>query len=313
MDEIEDLVRSTLVRRSDEITPYADLADRVRQRSRRARRRTQSVVAAAVAATAVLLAAPAVAGLFRPSAGAEPAAEPAPAVEPFPFLPRLALAGFDAPVAEIEAGHPVLRQSGADKRWLSVSVTPDPPPGPDEPAKTYWQHDVRGREGTLTLGTTRTLTWQERDGRWIRVEADARVEISVLTAYAEGLDATGSVPVRVPFDLDVAPDGLVLDTVTAAVMVFRPPDVPASADFRDKLVVSLSPVEQMPTTGRAVTAGQRPARISRGEEATAVHADLGDGRILEIQAAARTGLDEAWLTAFAAGVHPTADAKVSAG
>jgi hypothetical protein len=313
MDEIEDLVRSTLVRRSDEITPYADLADRVRRRSRRARRRTQSVVAAAVAAAAVLLAAPALAGLFRPSVGAEPAAEPAPAVEPFPFLPRLALAGYGAPVAEIEAGHPVLRQTGADGRWLSVSVTSTRPPDTDGPPASAKRYEVRGRPGTLTLGTDRTLTWQEKDGRWVRIQADSRVEDGLLIAYADGFDASGSVPVRVPFDLDLAPDGLVLDTVTAAVMVFRPPDVPASADFRDKLVVSLSPAEQMPTTGRAVTAGQRPARISWGEEATAVHADLGDGRILEIQAAARTGLDEAWLTAFAAGVHPTADAKVSAG
>ncbi|MCW6010768.1 hypothetical protein K1W54_40395 [Micromonospora sp. CPCC 205371] len=313
MDEIEDLLRSTLVRRSDEVTPGADLADRVRRRSRRARRRTQSVVAAAVAAAAPLLAPPAPAGFLRPSADAEPAAEPSPAIQPFPFLPRLAPVGFGAPVAEIEAGHPVLRQTSADGRWLAVSVTPKPPAGPGEPAKTWRQHEVRGRSGTLTVGTTTALTWQEQQGRWVRVEADARVEVSLLTAYAEGLDGAGSVPVRVPFDLDVTPKGLVLDTVTRAVMVYRPPDVPATADFVDKLVVSLSPVKQFPSTGRPATVGQRSMRISVSDLATMVYVDLGDGRMLEIQAPARTGLDEEWLIAFAAGVYPTADATVSKG
>ncbi|MEH1124247.1 hypothetical protein [Micromonospora sp. CPCC 206061] len=313
MDEIEDLVRSTLVRRSGEVTPHADLAERVRHRSRRARRRTQSVVAAAVAAAAVLLAAPALAGLLRPSAGTEPAAKPALAVEPFPLLPRLALGGYGPPVAEIEKGRPVLRQSSADGRWVAVSVTSTPPSDPDEPPTSSRQHEVRGRAGTLTFGTTRTLTWQEGDGRWVRIQADSRVEVGILTAYAEGLDAAGSVPVRVPFHFDVVPDGLVLDNVTTAVMTFRPPDVPASTAFSDKLVVSLSPVEQMPTTGESATVGGRSVRITRGDLAITVHADLGDGRMVDIQAAARTGLDEAWLTAFAAGVHPTADAAVSAG
>ncbi|GLI02566.1 hypothetical protein [Phytohabitans aurantiacus] len=317
MDEIEDLVRSTLVRRSDEVTPDADLADRVRRRSRRARRRTQSVVAAAMAAAAVLLAAPALAGFLRPSADPEPAAEsaaePAPVTEAFPFVPRVAPNGYGAPVAEIEAGHPVLRQVSADGRWLAVSVTPSPPAGPDEPAKSYLECEVRGHAGTLAIGATTVLTWKESDGRWVRVEADSRVEVTVVTAYAEGLDATGSVPVLVPFKFDATPPGLVLDTVTPAVMTFRPPDVPASADFVDKLVVSLSPVDQMPKAGQPATAGRRPARIIISGTATTVYADLGDGRMLEIQAAARTGLDPLWLTTFAAGVYPTADATVSKG
>jgi hypothetical protein len=309
MHDIEDLVRSTLARRSGEVTPDADLAERVRRRSRRARRRTRSVVATAVAAAALLLAAPAVAGLLRPPAPTAPAAEPPPVIEPFPFRPRLALAGYTAPVAEIEKGHPVLRQSSPDGSWLTVSVTPTEPSGTDAPTT---RKVVRGRAGDLTFGATRALTWQE-DGRWVRIEADPRVEVGLLIAYANGLDAAGSVPVRAPFVFDAAPAGLILDSVNAAVMTFRPPDVPAGGGFQDRLVVSLSPAEQMPAAGRPVTAGGRPARVVLDALATTVYVDLGDGRMLEVQAAARTGLDGIWLTAFAAGVHPTADAKVSAG
>lgn len=312
MHEIEDLVRSTLERRSGEVTPHADLAERVRRRSRRARRRTQSVVAAAVAAAAVLIAAPTLAGLVRPPAtGPAPAAEPpAPVIAPFPFRPGLALGGFGAPVAEIADGQPVLRLTSADDRWVSVSVTLTRPE--DTAASSRRQVAVRGRAGTLTTGDTTALTWQE-DGRWVRVEADSRVEAGLLIAYADGLEPGGSVPVRVPFRFDVPPDGLILDTVTAAVMTFRPPGVPAGDDFRDKLVVSLSSVEQMPWAARPVTAGVRPARVLVSDEATTVYADLGDGRMLEIQSAARTGLSEQWLAAFAAGVHPTSDAVVSSG
>jgi hypothetical protein len=266
-----------------------------------------------VAAAAVLLAAPTLAALGRPEAGL-PAAAPEDRtlwIEPFPFQPRFTLTGYGEPVAEISAGQPSLRYTGPEDRWLTVSITRTAPaPAPGKMIKPF---EVRGHAATLAAGPDRALTWQEPDGRWLRVEADAGLAITALTRYAAGLDATGSVPVRPPFVFDSIPAGLSLDTVTPAVMSFRPPEISPSDSFLGKLVVSLSPQAQAPVTAPQVDIGSLKGHVTKQPDATTVHVYLGDGRVLEIQSAAEVGLTDQALLTFAAGTHPTPDARTAAG
>lgn len=309
MNDIEHLVRVTLTDRAAAVGAPADLAHSARGRARHARLRVQAV-GAAVAAAAVLLAVPVATRLWSPEPGStvDVGAAPAPAVvdaPPFPFTPTVPLPGYGEPIAELSAGVPGLRyDGGGTDRWLTVSVTPE---RPAPPAPKAYGVAVRDREATLEVGPDgSTLTWQEADGRWLRVEGDRHLSRGDLTGYAAGL-VPGAVPVRWPFTFETVPPGIVPDVVSRAAVSFRPESSPPSHGFTGNLTVMLSDTAEVAPSGRAVTVGARTGWVT----GSTLLVDLGDGRTLVIQS--EIGLGEADLVAFAAGVDPTPDAVVGRG
>ncbi|MGN9907001.1 hypothetical protein ACTMTJ_05520 [Phytohabitans sp. LJ34] len=310
MDDIEHLVRVTLTDRAAAVGEPAGLAHAVRGRARQARLRVQAA-GAAVAAAAVLLAVPAATRLWSPESGStvDVVAASAPAAvaaaPPFPFTPTVPLPSYGEPIAELSAGEPGLRYRGGDpERWLTVSVTRERP-APSAP-KSYGAA-VRERKAALEVGPDgSTLTWQEADGRWLRVAADPHLSRDDLTGYAAGL-APGAVPVRWPFTFETVPPGIVPDVVNLAAVSFRPEGNPPSHGFAGNLTVLLSDTAEVTPSGRPIAVGTRAGWVT----ASALSVDLGDGRTLVVQS--EIGLAEAELVAFAAGIHPTPDALVGRG
>ncbi|MDQ7904472.1 hypothetical protein RB614_08035 [Phytohabitans sp. ZYX-F-186] len=315
MDDIEHLVRVTLTDRAAEVGAPADLVRRARGRARQGRRRTQAV-GVAVAAAAVLLAVPMAARLWSPveTSTVDTAAAPAvePPVPPFPFAPGFSPPGYGEPIAELSAGVPGLRYDGGPERWLTVAVFADRPAPPrwDAAPKSYGV-TVRERKGALELGRTGSaLTWQVADGRWLRVEADRGLTREALIGFAAGL-TPGAVPVLWPFTFAAVPPGLVPDVVTRAAVAFRPAGAAPSHGFAGKLTVLLSETAEVSPSGRAVAVGARTGRLATSPRSSVLSVDLGDGRTLVVQS--ETGLGEAGLVAFAAGIDPTPDAVVGHG
>ena len=310
MNDIEHLVRVTLNDRAAEVGAPVDLVRAARGRARRARRRAQAV-GAAVAAAAVLLAVPATTRLWSPGPEStmDAAAAPAPeAVPPFPFMPTVPLSGYGEPIAELSAGVPGLRYAGGADRWLIVSVSADRPgPARWDVAPKSFGAAVGGRKATFEVGATGVmLTWRAADGRWLRVEASPRLARDTLLGYAAGL-VPGEVPVRWPFTFGAVPAGLVADEVSRAAVSFRPEGLPSSHGFAGKLTVMLSATAEVSPSGRPVGVGARTGWFGP----SLLTVDLGDGRTLVIQS--ETGLGEAELVAFAAGIRPTPDAVVGQG
>ncbi|MFC0528792.1 hypothetical protein [Phytohabitans kaempferiae] len=315
MDDIEHLVRVTLTDRAAGVGPTTDLVRRAHGRARRERRRARAV-GVAVAAAAVLMAVPVTSRVWTPGQPSTvEAADTGPlSLTPFPFVPTVSLPGYGEPVAEISAGLPWLRHAGAGERTLTVTVNALAPPRLEwAPAVKAYSVVVHERTARLEAGRTGTaLTWQEPDGRWLRVEADRHLAHESLVRYAEGL-APGAVPVRRPFDFAVLPPGTVPDIVGATAVSFRPERSRPSHDFAGKLTVLLSYTDEVSPAGRPVAVGGRPGRLADGAAASVLSVDLGDGRTLVVQAAPAVGLSEADLLAFAAGVRPTPHAEVGRG
>jgi hypothetical protein len=315
VDDIERLVRVTFSDRAAAVEAPADLVRAARGRARQARRRAQSV-GVAVAAAAVLLAVPAATRLWAPTpestvdVAAAPAREVA--VPPFPFTPTVPLPGYGEPIAELFAGVPALRYDGGPDRWLTVTVTAERPAAPPwDVAPESHNTAVHERKAVLELTPAGSaLTWQAADGRWLRVEADQHLTRADLVGYAAGL-VPGPVPVRWPFTFDAVPPGVVADEVSRAAVAFRPESAPPSHGFAGKLTVMLSMTAEVQPGGRPVAVGGRAGWLTAQSGTDTLAVDLGDGRTLVIQS--QTGLSEADLVAFAAGVHPTPDAEVGQG
>ncbi|BCB88292.1 hypothetical protein Psuf_056050 [Phytohabitans suffuscus] len=247
-----------------------------------------------------------------PSSTVDAAAAPATEAPPFPFAPGRSLPGYGEPVAELSAGTPSLRYDGGPDRWLTVAVFAERPAAqPWEAAPKTFPAAVRDRKAALELGPNGfALTWQEAGGRWLRVEADRKLTHDTLLGFAAAL-TPGAVPVVWPFTFAAVPPGLVPDVVSRSAVSFRPVGVPPSHGFTGKLTVLLSPTAEVTPGGSPVAVGARTGWLSAGEVTSTLTVDLGDGRTLAVQS--QTGLGEAELVAFAAGVRPTAHAVVGHG
>jgi hypothetical protein len=157
-----------------------------------------------------------------------------------------------------------------------------------------------------------SLSWPESAGQWVTVRSDATVTVNDLVKYAQAL-ARKPVPVTAPFAFDLVPVGLPVDNVTPTAVTFRPPEVPASGGFSGKIAVLLSGTAESPSTGRALRVGTHEARLASVGGVTVLSVDLGDGHTVVVQVGRGVALDEPTLVRFAAGIHPTAAARVGRG
>ncbi|MDG4786167.1 hypothetical protein O7626_09540 [Micromonospora sp. WMMD1102] len=297
---------------------------RARRRARQRRRRAQAVTGG-VAALALLLAVPAVDGLLgtgSPPSGPEAVGTAPLAPPPFPFVPTVSLSGYGEPVAEVSAGVPVLRYSGGQDRWLTVSVTAGrPSPSASSGAMYSSSLLVRGHPASLELGPTdHVLSWQESADRWVRLHSDPHLTVRMLTAYAAGL-VPGVMPVRPPFTFDVVPAGLMLESMARDRVFFCRPDGPPGPSAAGRLVVMLVETALAPLVdqasglpdGKPVRVGGRPGRLDVTPRSTVVLVDLGDDRTLRVESSSSLDLDAADLLSFAAGTRPTERARVVGG
>ncbi|WP_249998560.1 hypothetical protein [Actinoplanes sp. M2I2] len=183
----------------------------------------------------------------------------------------------------------VLTVSGR-KPQFATSATEQPTP-------------VRGHAGTLRTVDVQparqlTLYWRESAKRWLQLATDDTYTPEQVVALAESL-TPASIAVPPPFRLDLAPTGLVIDTVTQSRMVFRPN---GAAPGTEAFSTVLRTRRQLTGINRKVNGYD--AALTRRDGRVALAIDVTDwNATLEVSVGNGLVITDADLLRFAAGIH----------
>jgi len=122
----------------------------------------------------------------------------------------------------------------------------------------------------------------------------------VVGRFADGL-VWEPAPVRQPFDLALAPAGLVPGKVTSYAMEFA---LSTTSGYFGVLLWQSYEFDRPPST-IDTTVGGYPAEVAIDRDLTHIRVLLPDGRVLAVQASADVGLDQRDLERIAAGITIT--------
>lgn len=241
--------------------------------------------------------------------------EPAYTLPAFPWRPGFTpIGGLDEPRVTLERGGVVAFYAARDpERGADVTVRIGPArPTFGSAAGPVTQSSMRARGRAATLRTVHvspaaqlSLYWREATGRWVRVDTDDTLTADEVVRFADELRAA-SLPVRAPFELDLAPVGMVPYTITPNTMAFRPTSGPT------ELVTCVLTEGVRRQTGRAVRVGGRRAGLTRTSSAAVLAIALDDrGETLTVTVPAGYRVGDADLIRFAEGIEITGYAEVS--
>jgi hypothetical protein len=308
--DVEHRVRDLLQRHAAE-APTGGLLAAVRAESRRRTRRARALVAAAalvvgaVVGAVVLGTAP-----LRPTTGPVTVAAPATLVPPsapatvtFPLTPGSAPADV-----RLDAGQPTLGLSGPVPAVVTALPLRPVPPAGAKPVQ------VRGVWGYTTqpAETEVAVVWQEGTGQWFELRAHRDLPVEHLVALAKTLLRT-PVTAPAPFTFALVPAGYPIDNISPSAVTFCPPDVAPDGSFVGKLTVMLGAAAER-SPGRPVDVAGHPGTLTEPDGGyRGLQVDLGDGRLLVIQAAEPVQLPEADLIRFAAGITVNPAATIGQG
>lgn len=221
----------------------------------------------------------------------------------FPYtLP--ATDGMSAPVASLADGNPSAFFEATElRKHADITITVST----EKPSFTTAAQEipfvVRGHGGylrTVDVSPAKQLTlyWKESSTRWIRLATDDTYTPEQVVELAESM-TSASIAVPPPFDLDLSPDGLIADSVTASRMIFRSPDAaPGSGGFSTVLHQhqQLTGVNKKVNGYDAVlthTAGQANLAVDATDWNATLRITVGNGLTVS----------DADLLRYAAGVH----------
>lgn len=240
---------------------------------------------------------------------------PAYTLPAFPWRPGFTpIGGLDEPRVTLERGRIVAFYAARDpERGADVTVRIGPVrPAFGSAAGPVTESSMRARGRAATLRTVHvspaaqlSLYWREATGRWVQVDTDDTLTGDEVVRFADELRAA-SLPVRAPFELDLAPVGMVPYTITPNTVAFRPASGPT-----DQVTCVLTEGAQR-QTGRAVRVGGRRAGLTHTSSAAVLAVALDDrGETLTVTVPARYQVSDADLIRFAEGIGITRYAEVS--
>jgi hypothetical protein len=271
------------------------------------------------ARTGIESAPPASADPSRPAAGTAPlrlTAYPTPSLpwrpDPSTGLPK---GGLKNPVITLKDG--ALQgffeaRDGYNGADVTIVVTAQRPTFAGSAAGPVKEVDtaVRGHPGRLRTvavspANQLTLYWPESAGQWLQVRTDDTLTDAEVVQLANAL-LPAALPVDAGLQLDLAPAGMTLDTVSRSTVVFRPAG-PATDP------ISLTLVNTRPLNGVPTSVGPYPGALTRTAAGAWLAVNLDDrGLTLVVQVPAQYAISDADLVRLAAGVHLT-DRAESAG
>jgi hypothetical protein len=211
--------------------------------------------------------------------------------------------GMTDPVASMNDGKLIAFFEATELRYhADVTVTVSGQKPAFTTAATETARRVRGHAGTLRTVDVRpakqlTLYWRESPSRWIQLATDDTYTPDQVVALADAL-TPASLAVLPPFRLDLAPTGLVTDTVTASRVTFRQP---GSAPGADGFSTVLRKRRELTDTNQKIK-GYDAALIHRDGSVT-LAVDVTDwNATLEVTVGNGLTLSDADLLRYAAGV-----------
>ncbi|MEU7908320.1 hypothetical protein [Actinoplanes sp. NPDC049118] len=336
MSDVERLLRDAMHERAEQTLAGTGLLADVHRRSAR-RDRRRRFKAAGVGLATLLVAVGVVTGVVRPGGddGSRRAVPATASLDPgglrllapsadgtpvFPYRPGVTPAGgFAAPVVSIEAGRIVAFYEAKDPvRGVDVTISVggerpvfDAPAGPvsEKAQRLHGGRPATLRTVSVSPAAQLSLYWQESPARWVRIDTDDTFTAAELVNFANRLEPA-SVPVTAPFRLDVAPVGMLLDTVTASMMSWRPATGAATNADLVSCVLTRPRTHAGPTT----TVGRYRGTLRRTATETTLTVALDDrDQSLVVRVPARYPISDADLVRFAAGVDVTDHAEPAGG